>query len=310
MKLLVFDIETVIHAELLSDEMCEYLRKRSKETSEEKIERDIALNPYVLQIASLAMQVIENDQVIESKVIYLETDQAKASGQYEKDIEFGGIRHSVSFIPVLTGAGASVDDSTLVKAFWEHAADVDKLVTFNGAGFDVPALQARTMVLGLESPKVFFEIGKFRNNPDPYWHIDLCDLVSFGEFRHRYSLDFLCSRFGIESPKGDIDGSKVSEAFRQGEHARIAEYNMKDVFATAAFYQKVKPFLKVNNVASGGSSRPAGSNDTITDPQKNKICAMIQRDIPSRDVLPMRLSRLSKTEASALISALIKLSEQ
>jgi hypothetical protein len=61
-----------------------------------------------------------------------------------------------------------------------------------------------------------------------------------GAYHDRYSLDYWCRRFDIESPKGSIDGSQVARAYRDGRIEDIGEYCLRDVRATAQLYQKLE----------------------------------------------------------------------
>ena len=54
-----------------------------------------------------------------------------------------------------------------------------------------------------------------------------------GATRDRYSLEYWCRRFDVESPKGSIDGSQVARVYRQGRIDDIGEYCLRDVRATA-----------------------------------------------------------------------------
>ena len=70
------------------------------------------------------------------------------------------------------------------------------------------------------------------------------EVFSFiGAWRERYSLDYWCRRFDVESPKGSIDGSQVGRAYREGRLDEIGEYCLRDVRATAELYSKIQDTL-------------------------------------------------------------------
>lgn len=54
---------------------------------------------------------------------------------------------------------------------------------------------------------------------------------------NRITLDRLCVALGVESPKSEIDGSKVAEYFEAGKLEEIIAYNRADVEATRACYR-------------------------------------------------------------------------
>lgn len=53
------------------------------------------------------------------------------------------------------------------------------------------------------------------------------------------SLDTLCKAFAIESPKGDLDGSKVWSYYKAGKHQEIQDYCKGDVRAGREVYVRM-----------------------------------------------------------------------
>lgn len=101
-----------------------------------------------------------------------------------------------------------------------------RCVTYNGKNFDFNILALRTFKFNLSALKPqFVEFARF----DEKW-IDLAEKIKF--FGHTYfSFKDVCEYFNIESPKSDLDGSRVYEAYCNGEIERIAKYCCKDVKA-------------------------------------------------------------------------------
>lgn len=99
-------------------------------------------------------------------------------------------------------------------------------VHYNGRSFDVPYIISRMRhhrMIGLN--KGFQDLSSSNGHP----HLDLLEYHSFGESSRRLPLGVLATLEGLPSPKGDLDGSKVAEAFRNGEIRRIARYCEWDV---------------------------------------------------------------------------------
>ena len=113
------------------------------------------------------------------------------------------------------------------------------MITYNGRGYDGPMLMVRSAQLGVTPSRTLV--------PNRYAIEDHCDLMDtfsfFGASRDRYSLDYWCRRFDVESPKGSIDGSQVARAYRDGRIEDIGEYCLRDVRATAELYRKVRGTL-------------------------------------------------------------------
>lgn len=109
----------------------------------------------------------------------------------------------------------------------------------NGLGFDFPVLLRKLIIHGLVVPPVLEMRGK---KPWEVSVIDTMQLWACGEFRHMVSLDLLCHIFGLPSPKTDLDGSKVYEAFKAGRIQDINRYCCQDVVALVNCYCKIKGY--------------------------------------------------------------------
>ncbi|MFT4540139.1 MAG: DNA polymerase elongation subunit (family B) [Planctomycetota bacterium] len=137
------------------------------------------------------------------------------------------------------------DEVDLLTHFWEVVSKKDgrgrlpRLVTYNGRGYDGPILMTRSAQLGVQPTR---QLVPYRY--DLSEHCDLMDVFSYqGATRDRFSLDYWCRRFDVESPKGSIDGSQVGRAYREGRIEEIGEYCLRDVRATAELYRKVETTL-------------------------------------------------------------------
>lgn len=132
------------------------------------------------------------------------------------------------------------DERKILARFWElvarKPAGLPRVVTYNGRGYDGPILTIRSAQLAIKPSRELlpyrYDIGE---------HCDLADVLTFmGSYNERYSLDYWCRRFDIESPKGSIDGSQIARAYRDGRIDDIGEYCLRDVRATAQLYQKLE----------------------------------------------------------------------
>jgi hypothetical protein len=127
----------------------------------------------------------------------------------------------------------------LLAAFWQKVERYGRLVSFHGRGYDGPILMIRSAMLG---------VAPTRNLAGKPWdfgsHCDLMDVLSFqGAWRERYSLEYWCRRFGIESPKVLLDGSQVDRTYKEGKIELIADYCLRDCRATGELYQKLASTL-------------------------------------------------------------------
>lgn len=129
----------------------------------------------------------------------------------------------------------------LLVSFWRLLEEVrpELVVTFNGKRFDVPYLNIRSAIHGLE-PAVFLPFEPWTRTP----HFDVREVLEGDDRRRRGSLDYFCAVFGIASPKQEMDGSLVAGAFAEGRIDDIARYCLADCRATAALYRRLAPFYK------------------------------------------------------------------
>ena len=132
------------------------------------------------------------------------------------------------------------EEKELLAEFWRLVArtpkaGIPRLVSYNGRGYDGPMLTIRSAQLGVRPSR-----NLLGNRYSIAEHCDLMEVLSFmGATRERYSLEYWCRRFDVESPKGSIDGSQVSRVYRAGRIDDIGEYCLRDVRATAQLYQKL-----------------------------------------------------------------------
>ena len=219
---IAYDIEVAGFAWEEVDEITRgYLLNRARDEQEREAVPDrTALIPGLGKIIAIGMWNIEKDR----GMVLLEGESAEQK-------EWERVPHS----DIYRGS-----EEELLVRFWEI---VDRkrpqLVSFNGRGYDGPILMIRSAQLGVK-PSVNllgyrYAIGQ---------HCDLSEIFTFmGAWRERYSLDYWCRRFDVESPKGSIDGSQVARAYREGRIEEIGEYCLRDVRATGELHGKVKDTL-------------------------------------------------------------------
>jgi predicted PolB exonuclease-like 3'-5' exonuclease len=139
------------------------------------------------------------------------------------------------------GTIASVDEHEILTQFADFLAasfngPQNILCAHNGKEFDFPFLCRRLIINGIPLPKLLQIQGL---KPWEVPHLDTMDMWKFGDYKNYSSLNLLAHIFGIPSPKGDMDGSKVASAFYEENGLdRIAEYCKKDVITLAKVYSR------------------------------------------------------------------------
>lgn len=131
-----------------------------------------------------------------------------------------------------------VSEKGILSSFFEAVAVLSErvkqpmaLAGHNIREFDIPYLCRRALVNRLPIPAIF---NLQQQKP---WEVNVLDTLQlwrFGDYKHYTSLALLAHCFGIESPKNEMDGSMVGDAFwERNDHDGIAAYCEKDVVTTA-----------------------------------------------------------------------------
>jgi 3'-5' exonuclease len=138
-------------------------------------------------------------------------------------------------------------EARLIQQFFTTVErNVPQLVSWNGGGFDLPVLHHRGLIHGVEATQ-YWEMGeggdsssrefKWNNYISRYHlrHLDLMDLLSLYQGKGAAPLDAMAKLCGFPGKLG-MDGSKVYEAYLQGQIEDIRRYCETDVMNTYLLY--------------------------------------------------------------------------
>ncbi len=132
-------------------------------------------------------------------------------------------------------------EETMLKRFWQKVHKTKLFVGFNIFDFDLKFIWQRSIILGIKPTQ---NIKFIRGSNSPIYDIYHEWSGWSGGVGSRVSLDALAKVLNIPSPKsGNLDGSQVSKAFREGRFEEICEYCKSDVEATREIYKRMN-FLK------------------------------------------------------------------
>lgn len=238
---LIYDLETSPRPyDSFSESQQEYI-VRGAGTEEEKSKKhsEMALSPLTGKIVCIGLQLMETMDDGSYKL------KKKKAFAVEESISEPRKEHLES------GSECEINsEPEIIKSFWgifnEEKYKNVHLITFNGRNFDAPFLMLRSAILGLKPTRNLMAGTKFTYP----LHTDLLDELTFfspGPYgaTKRFNFDFYTREFGITSPKGGgIDGSKVSEFYKEGKILDIAEYCLRDITATWELFLKWKEYLR------------------------------------------------------------------
>jgi 3'-5' exonuclease len=141
------------------------------------------------------------------------------------------------------------DEQTIIQKFYSL---IDKyqpqLVSWNGSGFDLPVLHYRSLINNVHAYQ-YWDMGdrpdysskeyKYNNYINRYHlrHIDLMELLAMYQMKNFAKLDEMAKLCGLPGKMG-MDGSKVWQAYQDGQLADIRAYCETDVANTYLLYQK------------------------------------------------------------------------
>ena len=228
MATLVFDIETsAVPLDSFDESSQEYLMRpannlptsEEQEAKREELTRMMNLWPFTAQVVCIAMI---NAETLRGQVIFIADDFESNT----RDVT------GVEFVPVM-------DEVERLNQFWAVAKHYDKVVTFNGRQFDVPFLYLRSAQLDVPITRKNWLCYRFATEPQ----CDLAEQLTFynvsgrsGAAR-RLNLDFYCRIFGVDSPKSHgVTGMDVNQLMEEERYGEIAEYCLRDVFATVKLF--------------------------------------------------------------------------
>lgn len=125
-----------------------------------------------------------------------------------------------------------LDERAVLRAFGESlsiprsAHFTTCVVGHNVSAFDLRFLAQRHIVNGIRPPMVIARSAQAKP-----WEVEKVfdTMVQWSGVGSRITLDKLCKALGVKSPKGEIDGSKVWDAVRDGRLVDVANYCARDV---------------------------------------------------------------------------------
>lgn len=220
MSRIVFDIESLgFPLDSFDAETQTYLlRFADTEEKVEDVKKNLNLHPLTARILCIAMM---NPDTGKGKVFF----------ESETKQEFTSDDGAVQFI--------SGSEQEILQNFWSVIPKYDQFITFNGRGFDCPFIMLRSAMLGVQTTR---NLMPYRY--DAGAHCDLLDQLTYYQVTRRFSLDFYCKAFGIQSPKANgITGLDMRSLVEQKRYRDIAAYCLGDVRATSELYRRWDEFL-------------------------------------------------------------------
>lgn len=178
----------------------------------------------------------------ETIAAWMEENAEQALSELVAKTSFDGLYGRVACISWSNGDGDPMstcsdheEDAALCYFFNFITQHQDKGITFCGhniAGFDLPFLKHRAMILGIRPPRAL--LGAMNAKP---WDACIADTMLMWDAKKMVGMDKLCRAFGLEG-KGDFDGSMVAETWPIDPN-KVIEYCKDDVRRTVQIYNRL-----------------------------------------------------------------------
>lgn len=221
MSRVIIDIETLGFPIDSFDETQQTYLLKFAENEQERNEaiQKLSLYPTTAQIIAIGMY---NPETNRAKVLFQSDEKVDTFSEDE-------ITHFVSGT-----------EKEILTWFWEDVVRFEQFITFNGRGFDCPFLMLRSAILEIKTTR---NLMPYRY--DPSVHCDLLEQFTFYGALRKFSLDFYCKTFCIESPKSHgITGLDMGKLYEEKRFREIAEYCLGDLKATAELFCRWETYLK------------------------------------------------------------------
>ena len=168
------------------------------------------------------------------------------------------LRWSDDKVHVSTIGKIEDDEATVLRKFYDLLERyTPQLVSWNGGGFDLPVLHYRSLIHGISAARYWdMGDGDFGDSRDFKWnnylsryhmrHCDLMDVLAMYNGRANAPLDQMAKLCGFPGKMG-MDGSKVWDAYQQGQLQEIRDYCETDAANTYLMFMRFQLLRGVYN---------------------------------------------------------------
>ncbi|MEM8843474.1 MAG: 3'-5' exonuclease [Pseudomonadota bacterium] len=214
MSILVFDIESIPDAE-----SGRKIHKLSDDLSDKDVVK--AMQHLQFQKSGSEFMPLHLQKIVAISTVFEKGDQLK----------------------VWSLGGEDASEKEIIQRFFQGLEQhTPTLVSWNGAGFDLPVLNYRSLLHGVEAPR-YWELGgddsSFRYNnyiSRFHWrHTDLMDVLGNYQPRAGAKLDEIATMLGYPGKFG-MSGADVWDKYQHGAIEEIRNYCETDVLNTYLVY--------------------------------------------------------------------------
>ena len=222
MSKIVFDIETIgVDFDAMPEPVQQYILKTGEDDKKnQEVKERLGFWPMTGEIVAICLL---NPDTGKGRV-YFQTGDKKIEPLIEDGIEY-----------------LAASEKEILEKFWQEIKNYDQFITFNGRKFDCPFIALRSGILKVKPTR---NLMPYRYSDQD--HVDLLDQLTFYDAFRKFSLDFYCRTFKLESAKTEgMSGDQVREYFKKGKYLEIAKYCAMDVRATAELFERWSKYIRI-----------------------------------------------------------------
>jgi len=139
-------------------------------------------------------------------------------------------------LPTVKVVNSEAAEAAMLRDFWGRVADartgaVTPLITYNGLGFDLPVLMARSRLLGVSAPDL--NLDRYRSP-----HPDMMQILTFRGAIQARSLTWFAKRFGLPTDDA-FSGKEIAGLYEDQNWDAIKKHCESDVMLTRLLAERL-----------------------------------------------------------------------
>lgn len=200
------------------------------------------IDPSVIAALEETIKAPGNIKKPESIQLWMDENKESALKDLVEKTSFNGMYGSIACIAwanyddEIESTDADQSEGDAIEYFYSKIYDnVTSFCGHNLAGFDIPFLKHRSIILGIRPPRSMM----FAMTAKP-WSEYIRDtmLMWSSDRERRVSMDALCQALGIDGKDG-FDGSMVANEWFNGSKQKVIDYCKDDVMRTRKIYKRL-----------------------------------------------------------------------
>ena len=132
------------------------------------------------------------------------------------------------------------DESALLETFWNGALKFQKIITFNGLGFDIPFIYKRSLLNRVKPTIWISQVRYYVKN-----HLDIYAVMNnWNTWGARGGLDLYSNLLLNKPGKDGICGADVQKYWDEGKYEEVCDYCIRDCRILWEIYEQMRGYYE------------------------------------------------------------------